>query len=73
MIKKFRDFTNESEDKEEMTLLYCKGCGEYIGGINPSNLCVGCSSKKDKYESECCGQICGGECGCDCEICNSLD
>lgn len=29
----------------EYELLYCKNCNEYIGGISPNNLCVGCQPR----------------------------
>lgn len=38
---------SDKSDGEEMELLYCKKCGEYIGGISPSNLCLGCQPRVD--------------------------
>jgi hypothetical protein len=67
----FEDFTmmNDMEyvkellnDDEEMDLLYCKRCGEYIGGISSNNLCVGCQPKVEMDLLYCkkCGEYIGG-------------
>ena len=51
-MKYLRKFNEMSENKPKMDLLYCKDCGEYIGGISPNNLCLGCSNKdEDKQDS----------------------
>jgi hypothetical protein len=43
-FKHYKD--KDEEEKHEMELLYCKDCGEYIGGISPSNLCLACQNKE---------------------------